>query len=47
VLKKMKKGEIMTTRLSFTAKVGRFGTKKNYHSFQNNMSSCDVKDLSR
>jgi hypothetical protein len=39
-------GKLMTTRMSFTAKVGRFGTKKNYHGFpEPTICLCDVKDL--
>lgn len=37
--------KIDRTRMSFTAKVGRFGTKKNYHGFpEPTICLCDVKD---
>jgi len=39
-------GKLNTTRMSFTAKVGRFGTKKNYHGFpEDTICLCNVKDL--
>lgn len=38
-------GELLQTRMSFTAKVGRFGTKRNYHGFpEPTICFCDVKD---
>lgn len=37
--------KINTTRMSFTAKVGRFGTKKNYHGYSEpTICLLDVKD---
>jgi hypothetical protein len=38
-------GKIDKTRMSFTATVGRFGTKKNYHGYSEpTICLCDVKD---
>lgn len=39
-------GKLMKIRMSFTAKVGKFGTKKNYHGYEEpTICLCDVKDL--
>jgi hypothetical protein len=38
--------KLNTTRMSFTAKVGKFGTKKNYHGYSEpTICLCNVKDI--
>jgi hypothetical protein len=40
-------GKLMTKRMSFTAKVGRFGTKRNYHGYaEPTICLCEIKDIS-